>query len=351
MSNTSVVRQLSKFSKKRTKRFALINVVVIGIAAIFVSSFFYINSLAITSGKTQSIIIGNLPLESSALIYVAEKQGFFKLNGLNVTIRNYENGLTAINALLNSKVDIAGSSEYPLVGMAFQNKSIQTISVINKSELEYLVGRRDHGIENISEISGKKIALPQGTIAEFYLGQFLILNNLKMSNVTLVNMTLSQSADALVNGEVDAIVNWQPYTNSVESSLGSNAVEWSVQSNQQSFGILTCRDEWITKNPELVNHLLKALAQAEEFTNNNHVKAKTIVKEQMNFSDSYMDTVWKQNQFSLSLDQSLVAALENEARWMINNNFTNATAVPDFTNNIYLTGLTSVEPESVNILR
>ena len=64
-----------------------------------------------------------------------------------------------------------------------------------------------------------------------------------------------------------------------------------------------------------------------------------------------MDTVWQQNQFSLTLDQSLVLAMEDEARWMIANNLTNATAVPDFRQYIYTDGLESVRPGSVNIIR
>jgi NitT/TauT family transport system substrate-binding protein len=161
---------------------------------------------------------------------------------------------------------------------------------------------------------------------------------------------LTQSADALVNRDVDAIVNWPPYSDWVENSLGGNAVAWPVQSSQQSFGVLTCRADWIAANPEIVNHFLKALALAEDFINNNPTQAKTIVKNQMNYTDSHMETVWNQNQFYLSLDQPLVRALEGEARWMISNNLTNQTTVPNFLNNICLDGLMSVKPESVNII-
>jgi NitT/TauT family transport system substrate-binding protein len=216
------------------KRAAKILAVVVLIVAVMLSLFFYLNSGANYPGKLQSVTIGNLPLESSALLYVAQKQGFFTQNGLNVTIQDYDTGLASTNALLNGEVDIAGAAEYPIVRLALQNQSIQTIAVINKSALENLICRRDHGIENVSDLKGKTIALPQGTIAEFYLARLLSLKNVNVSDVTLVDMTLSQSANALVNGDVDAIVNWQPYTNAVADSLGSNAVVWSVQSSQQS---------------------------------------------------------------------------------------------------------------------
>jgi NitT/TauT family transport system substrate-binding protein len=63
-----------------------------------------------------------------------------------------------------------------------------------------------------------------------------------------------------------------------------------------------------------------------------------------------MDTVWPQNRFGLSLDQSLVLAMEDEARWTIANNMTNATAMPDFGKYIYTESLAKVRPGSINII-
>jgi NitT/TauT family transport system substrate-binding protein len=71
----------------------------------------------------------------------------------------------------------------------------------------------------------------------------------------------------------------------------------------------------------------------------------------MNYDADYMGTVWSENQFSLSLDQSLITAMEDEARWMIKNNLTTEKKVPDFMNYIYVDGLKAVKPEAVNIIR
>ena len=90
--------------------------------------------------------------------------------------------------------------------------------------------------------------------------------------------------------------------------------------------------------------------QAEDFVINHPAEAKAIVKNQLNLSDAYMDKVWSQNQFSLSLDQSLLLAMQDEAQWLINNNLTNATSVPNFTDYVYMDGLKSVKPDAVNII-
>jgi len=71
----------------------------------------------------------------------------------------------------------------------------------------------------------------------------------------------------------------------------------------------------------------------------------------MNFDETYTEIIWPRYQFALSLDQALVLAMEDEARWIIKNNVTTEKKVPDFVNYIYVDGLRAVKPDAVNIIR
>jgi hypothetical protein len=42
--------------------------------------------------------------------------------------------------------------------------------------------------------------------------------------------------------------------------------------------------------------------------------------------------------------------MEDEGRWMINNNLTTKKTIPNFRNYIYLKGLDAVKPEAMNII-
>ena len=64
-----------------------------------------------------------------------------------------------------------------------------------------------------------------------------------------------------------------------------------------------------------------------------------------------MDVIWPRQQFSLSLDQSLLAAMEDEARWMIKSGLTAEKRVPNFLDYIYEGGLKAIKPEAVSIIR
>ncbi len=304
-------------------------------------------------GTPESITIGHSPFEHTALFWVAVDLGFFSQNGLNVTSRKYDSGVASLVGLLNSEVDIAvGVTEFPLVGRALQKERIRTIGSIDKGEIIYLIGRKDRGIENVTDLKGKRVGTALRTISEFYLGRFLELHGMSMQDITLVDVkTPEEWVNAVADGDIDAVVTAQPYANAARERLGDNAVVWSAQSSQPLYSQAISTDEWIQQHPELIARFLKSLAEAEEYVITHPTESKAIVQKRLNLSAEYMDTVWKQNQFTLSLDQSLVLAMEDEARWMIKNNLTTEKQVPNFLDYIYEDGLKVIKPESVNIIR
>jgi len=329
----------------RSKRFVPIAIILVVLLTLAFGS-------VSCSETMESITVAYSPFESTALFWVAYDQNFFSRNGLNVTPRRYDTGVGSLDGLVNGEADIVvGTSEFPLVGRAFQKANIRTIGSIAKSEFIYLIGRKDRGIEKVSDLKGKKIGTTFGTIAHFYLGRFLELNGINIQDITLIEVkTPEEWVNAVVNGDIDAVVTAQPYASAAKDRLGANAVVWSAQSSQPLQAQLISTDEWITKHPDLVNRFLKSLALAEEFVIRNPAEAKAIVQKRLNLDAAYIETVWSQNQFSLSLDQSLLAAMEDEARWMIKNNLTSETKVPDFLDYIYVDGLEAVKPHAVNII-
>jgi NitT/TauT family transport system substrate-binding protein len=327
-------------------------IVVVLALSIAIGSFFYLNSQKDTAGELTSIDVAYSPFESTALFLVAQERDFFSQNALNVVVHNYSSGAGALEGVLKGEADITiGTTEFPLVIRALDEEKIQTMASVSESNFMYLVGRADRGISKPSDLKGKVVGTTIGTIAQYFLGRFLTLNAMNLQDVTIVDLkTPREWVDAVVNGSIDAVATAQPYANSAKEGLGLNAVVWSLHSNQQLYAQAISRREWISANPDLCVRFLRALLKAEEFAINNPTEAKIIVKQQLNFSDAYIETVWGQNQFSLSLDQSIILAMESEARWLISSNLTNQTAVPNFRDFVYISGLNSVKPQSVNII-
>ena len=303
------------------------------------------------TGKQAAITVGMEATAVNSLIFIAQDQGYFAANGLHVTIQQYPSGLAAVNGMLDGEVDLATASEFVIVGKAFAKESIRTLGSIDKFMHNYLIGRKDRGIAAVADLAGKRIGLPLKTAAEFYLGRFLDLHGLALNQVILVDTTPPQLVAALVNGEVDAVLAWQPNAKSIEDRLGSGIVKWPAQNEQATFCNLITTAAWTTAHPELVERFLKSLAQAEAYFIRHPTEAKAIIQDLLQYDDEYMDTIWPEHQLQLSLDQSLILAAEDEARWMIANQLTGETQVPDFLRYIDSKGLEAVKPKAVKIIR
>ena len=300
--------------------------------------------------ELQPLRIGVPPLEQNALLYVAESRGLFASNGLKVTISDYDTGAAAMNALLAGDVDVAETAEFPFVLQAFQQKPVRALAVNDRFENDYLMVRADRGIATSAGLKGKKIGLIRGTVLEFYLGRYLELNGLSLSDVTLVDTaSTTQTTEALVKGEVDAAVAFQPYVANIQSTLGSGVLTWPVQNGQLVYGMLVSTAGWLNTNGNTVKQFLKALSDAETYLNSHPNEAREIVRQRLGFESSYLDSTWPKHQFDLSLNPSLLVAMNDEAHWVIQNGLTTATVAPDFHDYIYLDGLTSVKPGAVGI--
>lgn len=296
----------------------------------------------------ENVSITDVHVAYSGILYVAEDQGYFTKNGLNVTFQDYPTAEAGFIDLAEGNVDVAQSSEYSIVRGVLDNRDIQVISTIDKTFAMNLIGRKDHGIENVSDLVGKSIGLGKGTIREFYLGRFLELNGISIQEVTIINLPLQESANAIGNGSVDAVVVPDAvWYNQVMAELGNNGVVFPIQEGQPVFTELVCTSEYIANHPQTITKLLTALYETENYIFNNPDEAQNIVENRLNFTSA--DLAWSDHHFALSLDLPLIIAMRDEAQWLINNKLTNQTQVPDFNNHIYTDALKLVKPDSVTI--
>jgi ABC-type nitrate/sulfonate/bicarbonate transport system substrate-binding protein len=302
------------------------------------------------AGTPDSITLGVLPSEYSTLIWIADEQGFFSRNGLNVTLKNYSTGASSLNALSNGEVNYALSSEYAFATQVLNGSNFRQIATIDKAENEYLIGRKDKGISTISDLKGKKIGVLKKGAAEFYLGRYLNLHGVSLDEVTLVNEQFAQSVGSMNNGTIDATLLPEPQAFMIQNNLGDNAVVWPAQSGQLLFMVISCTPDTMNKNPEVIERLLHSLYQAEQFAQEHPDEAKAIVQKKMQYDTAYMGKIWPEHRFALTLDQSLIVAMEDETRWMMKNNLTDKKVMPNYLDFISTQGMITVKPGSMNIV-
>jgi ABC-type nitrate/sulfonate/bicarbonate transport system substrate-binding protein len=298
----------------------------------------------------QAVTVASPALEQAALIYIAADQGFFAQQGLNVTVHDTDSGVAALDAVVKGEADIAEAVEYPVVRLALQGQPVVIIATNDQFENDYVVARPDRGIRTLADLKGKRVGLARGTIVEFYLARLLELLGIPMDAITIVDVKPDHFVEVMARGEVDAVVAWQPYVAQIEKQV-EDAVVLPAQSSQAAFGVLASRRQWITDHPDTVERFLKALHQAEDYLIRYPGEGQAIVQRRLNYDPAYLAGVWPQHEPALSLDQPLIIAMKDEARWLMRNHMAVDDALPDLGAYIYTPALEAVKPGAVSLVR
>jgi len=301
------------------------------------------------SGPVESITVAAAEYLTGSLVYVAEAQGFFENNGLNVTINGYGSGKACADALLTGEADISTSADAVFVSNSFERTDVSVFGTVATKQIKEMVARKDAGITTIDDLVGKKIAVKESSGAEFQLGVFLTLNVISQKDVEIVYLNPSEMLDAISNQEVDAVFVWDPYLYEIKKELGDAVLSW--HGAEEFYFILLTKKDWIENNPVAAERFLTALLEAEDYISNNPEEAKEFVMNRFDYDSEYINYSWPGQEFVVTLEQAMIIQFEDIARWRMENNLTTATEVPNYLDYIYINALEEVKPVAVGIIR
>lgn len=310
--------------------------------------------------KRPQTLTGNVPLEHittgnvgeySTLSIIAQAKGYFKQNGLEVGMQDYDSGPAAVADLLAGKIDTVTAADFVGVSNSFNNEPIRILATQMRAYSFFLVVRKDHNITKPADLKGKKIGVTKSTAGEFYLGQYLILNKLQLSDITVVYDTPDNLVNLMTDERLDAVVTFDPHIHDIQKLLKKDAAVWSLQGNQRLSTMLYGTEKLVKERPDTIKMYLKSLAEAENFILAHNEEARKIVGDYVHYDDAYMQTVWSHLTVDLSLDQDLLINMEDQARWAIENKLTSTPKVPDYLKIIYFEGLEAAKPDGITIIR
>jgi len=87
---------------------------------------------------------------------------------------------------------------------------LKIIGIYSRAPKAFVVLVKGDSIQNISDLKGKKVAGPKGTILHQLILSALAKNGLKPDDIEFVSMDLPSSSAALMNGSVDAALSAGP---------------------------------------------------------------------------------------------------------------------------------------------
>lgn len=301
--------------------------------------------------REQVVIAANNEYVGSCSVIVAQEKNFFTNEGLIVKINPYTSGKAAMAAIIEKKADIGTVADIPVMFAGLDKTPISVIATIFVGEKDHgIVGRKDRGIGAAASLRGKKIGVPLSTSAHFTLDAFLNRQKLLPNEVTTRNYKPEELSTALADGDIDAVAIWEPFLGAAMGKLGSNGVIFYGQEVYESIYNMVGTQSYISEHPEAIKKILRALIQGAKVCNDSPDEAQEIVSKTTKIDINTLKASWSSYRFDISLDQGLILALEDEARWAIKNKLTDKAKVPNYLNNIHIETLESVSPSVVTII-
>jgi len=141
------------------------------------------------------------------ILYLAKSLGYYE----NLPIRFVEVPSTSmvLRGLRNGTLEAGCVTLDEAISLLQDSIDIRVILVFDESRGGDVIMARPE-IKSLNELRGKRIGLENSTVSAVLLDAALVEANLKVEDVTLVPMSISEHLQGYLNGKVDAVATFEP---------------------------------------------------------------------------------------------------------------------------------------------
>ena len=213
---------------------------------------------------------------------IAIRQGYFKQAGLEVESRKFFLGKEGRDAMIAGAIDINATAPTPfLIGL---DKGVPYTSVAVNSMIcaaTHIVTLKSSDINNVSQLRGRKIGLPKGTITEYvFLTRTAPSHGLKPGDFQVANIPDPKDmTPSLIAKAIDMASLGEPHSSIGEYDGMLRVVEDYCKYDPLPF-MLTVTNKAIKDNPDAVVAYLRGWLRAIKLLKDEPQKAAAVYVEE-----------------------------------------------------------------------
>ena len=133
-------------------------------------------------------------------------QGFYKEAGLDVTIVQGNGSANTVQLVANGRAQLAYADAVSVMQLIAKGAPMKIIATVYQSNPNALMSLKKAGIKSFQDLKGKKVGVPSGSSQTTMLPLLLKANNLKESDINMIDMPVASMVPALLQGQVDAVL-------------------------------------------------------------------------------------------------------------------------------------------------
>lgn len=208
---------------------------------------------------------------------IAEQEGLFAKNNVNVEMKWFDGYLASMEAFAAGQLD--GNSQT-------LNDTISFAADAVNGEVAILVNDNSAGndkiivteeINTIEDLKGKKVAVEEGVVDDFLLTLALESKGMKRDDVEIVPLETGAAAAAFASGQTDAVGAFPPFWLTALKREGSKELVSSAEFPGAIPDLLVVSQKLIDEQPEKAQALVNTWFDVLDFMGQNPQKADEIM--------------------------------------------------------------------------
>jgi NitT/TauT family transport system substrate-binding protein len=220
---------------------------------------------------------------------VAQEQGLFTKNGLNVDLRYFDSYTDSINAVSTGVIDANSQTLNDTIASASGGAKLKIVLVNDNSTGNDKIIARE-GINSVADLRGQKVAIEEGTVDHYLLQLALAEAGLTDKDVQLVPLLTEAAAAAFVAGQVDAVGAFAPFTTTALQRPGSRAIATSAEFPGAIPDHLVVTEAMAQNRPQDVQALVNTWFDTLQWIKDNRPAAVAIMAKRAGVSEADYQT-------------------------------------------------------------
>src|SRR6266545_3272390 len=210
----------------------------------------------------------------------AVAEGYYRDAGLDVTLVQGNGSGNTAQLVANGRAQLAYADAVSVSQLIAKGAPMKVVATIYQSNPNAVMALKKTGIKSVKDLAGKKVGVPSGSSQTTMLPLLLKSNNLKESDITMIDMPVASMVPALLQGQVDAVL----------GSIDAYQIQAESQGAQldvyrfADHGVPTvstsifASSSYLKDNPDVVKKFIAASLKGWSFALDNPAKAIKDVK-------------------------------------------------------------------------
>jgi NitT/TauT family transport system substrate-binding protein len=296
--------------------------------------------------------------QEAAQIALADELGYYKDEGLDVTIKWVVSGTDVPSLAASGQINFYGEGTFTCA--ILKDKGLDMRHVMRTADISgtqaFVLGPNTN-ISSPLELEGKKVGMAAGAGVSVAIASMAKQYGVDYDKIIFVNLQPPDQAPALARGDIDAMAVWEPwalagrklggrlYFTGNRSYIEGEAkpVNWLYLDSG-----LNVKGDFLEKNPNTVKAMMRALIRATDYINSNlPEQVAEVLSKPMQIEKADLVEMIKENIYSNDMDQHAIEGMTDFMKWGAGLKYTSREMTPKDVLDLRL--LKELAPEKVKV--